>query len=52
VLFYIPLLLQQAMMLSPLPAGLVLLPQALAMAVLMRIAGRLYATVSVPAGWP
>jgi EmrB/QacA subfamily drug resistance transporter len=42
VLFYIPLLLQQAMMLSPFHAGLVLLPQALVMAVLMPIAGRLY----------
>jgi EmrB/QacA subfamily drug resistance transporter len=42
VLFYIPLLLQQAMMLEPFPAGLVLLPQALVMAVLMPIAGRLY----------
>jgi MFS family permease len=42
VLFYIPLLLQQAMMLAPFPAGLILLPQALVMAVLMPISGRLY----------
>ncbi len=42
VLFYIPLLLQQAMMLPPFPAGLILLPQALVMAVLMPISGRLY----------
>jgi EmrB/QacA subfamily drug resistance transporter len=42
VLFYIPLLLQQAMMLPPFPAGLILLPQALVMAALMPIAGRLY----------
>jgi EmrB/QacA subfamily drug resistance transporter len=42
VLFYIPLLLQQAMMIPPFPAGLILLPQALVMAVLMPIAGRLY----------
>jgi hypothetical protein len=33
VLFYIPLLLQQAMMLAPFPAGLILLPQALVMGV-------------------
>ena len=42
VLFYIPLLLQQAMMLTPFRTGLTLLPQALVMAVLMPIAGRLY----------
>jgi EmrB/QacA subfamily drug resistance transporter len=42
VLFYIPLLLQQGLMLAPFPAGLTLLPQALVMAVLMPISGRLY----------
>jgi EmrB/QacA subfamily drug resistance transporter len=42
VLFYIPLLLQQGLMLEPFPAGLTLLPQALVMAVLMPISGRLY----------
>jgi EmrB/QacA subfamily drug resistance transporter len=42
VLFYIPLLLQQGMGLAPFPAGLVLLPQALVLAVLTPISGRLY----------
>jgi EmrB/QacA subfamily drug resistance transporter len=42
VLFYIPLFLQQAQGLGAFAAGLLLLPQALVMAVLMPIAGRLY----------
>ncbi|MFL5955830.1 MAG: DHA2 family efflux MFS transporter permease subunit, partial [Solirubrobacterales bacterium] len=42
VLFYIPLFLQQAQGLGAFDAGLLLLPQALVMAVLMPIAGRLY----------
>jgi EmrB/QacA subfamily drug resistance transporter len=41
-LFYIPLLLQQALGLGAFEAGLVLLPQAIALAALMPIAGRLY----------
>jgi EmrB/QacA subfamily drug resistance transporter len=41
-LFYIPLFLQQAQGLGAFNAGLLLLPQALVMAVLMPIAGRLY----------
>ena len=41
-LFYIPLFLQQAQGLGAFDAGLLLLPQALVMAVLMPIAGRLY----------
>jgi EmrB/QacA subfamily drug resistance transporter len=41
-LFYIPLFLQQAQGLGAFNAGLILLPQALVMAVLMPIAGRLY----------
>lgn len=42
VLFYVPLLLQQAQNLGAFETGLVLLPQALAMGVMMPIAGRLY----------
>ncbi len=42
VLFYVPLFLQQAQGLGAFDAGLLLLPQALVMAVLMPIAGRLY----------
>jgi MFS family permease len=42
VLFYIPLFLQQVKGLGALDAGLTLLPQALAMAVLMPIAGQVY----------
>jgi EmrB/QacA subfamily drug resistance transporter len=42
VLFYIPLYLQQAQGLGAFEAGLLLLPQALIMAVIMPIAGRLY----------
>jgi EmrB/QacA subfamily drug resistance transporter len=42
VLFYIPVLLQQAWHLGAFETGLVLLPQALVMGVLMPIAGRLY----------
>jgi EmrB/QacA subfamily drug resistance transporter len=41
-LFYVPLFLQQAQGLGAFDAGLLLLPQALVMAVLMPIAGRLY----------
>jgi EmrB/QacA subfamily drug resistance transporter len=42
VLFYIPLFLQQAQGMGAFEAGLLLLPQALVMGVLMPIAGRLY----------
>lgn len=42
VLFYIPLFLQQALMLDSFTAGLTLLPQAFVMAILMPISGRLY----------
>lgn len=42
VLFYVPVFLQAAQGLGALQAGVVLLPQALVMAVLMPIAGRLY----------
>ncbi|HWM56426.1 MAG TPA: DHA2 family efflux MFS transporter permease subunit [Pseudonocardia sp.] len=42
VLFYIPLFLQQAQGMGAFEAGLVLLPQALVMGVLMPVAGRLY----------
>jgi EmrB/QacA subfamily drug resistance transporter len=42
VLFYIPLLLQEGMGLAPFPTGLTLLPQALVLAVLTPISGRLY----------
>jgi EmrB/QacA subfamily drug resistance transporter len=42
VLFYVPLFLQQAQGLGAFEAGLLLLPQALVMAVLMPIAGRIY----------
>ena len=42
VLFYVPLYLQQAAGLGAFESGLLLLPQALIMAVLMPIAGRLY----------
>ncbi len=50
VLFYIPLLLQQAQGLGAFDTGLTLLPQALAMAVLMPIAGRIYDRIG--ARWP
>lgn len=42
VVFYLPLFLQQAQGLGAFDAGLVLLPQALAMAVVMPVAGLLY----------
>jgi EmrB/QacA subfamily drug resistance transporter len=42
VLFYIPLFLQQAQGMGAFEAGLLLLPQALVMGVLMPVAGRLY----------
>lgn len=42
VLFYVPLFLQQAQGLGAFDAGLLLLPQALVMAVLMPLAGRVY----------
>jgi EmrB/QacA subfamily drug resistance transporter len=42
VLFYIPLFLQQVQGLGAFDAGLTLLPQALVMAVMMPLAGRLY----------
>jgi EmrB/QacA subfamily drug resistance transporter len=42
VLFYVPLFLQEAQGLGAFEAGLLLLPQALVMAVCMPIAGRLY----------
>lgn len=42
VLYYIPLFLQQALLLEPFTAGLTLLPQAVVMAALMPISGRLY----------
>ena len=42
VLFYIPLYLQQATGLGAFETGLLLLPQALVMAVIMPVAGRLY----------
>jgi EmrB/QacA subfamily drug resistance transporter len=42
VLFYVPLVLQQAQNLGAFHTGLVLLPQALVMGALMPIAGRLY----------
>jgi EmrB/QacA subfamily drug resistance transporter len=42
VLFYIPLFLQQVQGLGAFDAGLTLLPQALVMAVLMPVAGRIY----------
>jgi len=42
VLFYIPLFLQQAQGLGAFEAGVLLLPQALIMAVVMPVAGRLY----------
>ena len=41
-LFYIPLFLQEGLGYPALRAGLLLLPQALVMAVLMPVAGRLY----------
>ncbi|WP_084211022.1 DHA2 family efflux MFS transporter permease subunit [Pseudonocardia acaciae] len=50
VLFYIPLFLQSVQRLSPWNTGLVLLPQALTMAVLMPIAGQLYDKFG--ARWP
>ena len=49
-LFYIPLFLQQAQGLGAFNAGLTLLPQALVMAMLMPIAGRLYDRVGPR--WP
>jgi EmrB/QacA subfamily drug resistance transporter len=49
-LFYIPLFLQQAQGLGAFEAGLVLMPQALVMAVFMPLAGRLYDRVG--ARWP
>ena len=42
VLFYVPLFLQQAQGMGAFEAGLLLLPQALVMGVLMPVAGRLY----------
>jgi EmrB/QacA subfamily drug resistance transporter len=42
VLFYVPLYLQEAQRLTPMHTGLVLLPQALVMAVMMPTAGRIY----------
>src|SRR4029078_497754 len=42
VLFYIPLSLQQSQGLGAFEAGLLLLPQALIMAVCMPVAGRIY----------
>ena len=42
VLFYVPLFLQQAQGLGAFEAGLLLLPQALVMAVCMPVAGRIY----------
>lgn len=42
VLFYVPVFLQQAQGLGAFEAGVILLPQALVMAVFMPIAGRLY----------
>jgi EmrB/QacA subfamily drug resistance transporter len=42
VLFYVPLFLQQAQGMGAFEAGLILLPQALVMGVLMPVAGRLY----------
>jgi EmrB/QacA subfamily drug resistance transporter len=50
VLFYIPLLLQMGMGLAPFPSGLVLLPQALVLAVLTPISGRLYERIGPR--WP
>ncbi|MGH3837538.1 MAG: MDR family MFS transporter [Pseudonocardiaceae bacterium] len=50
VLFYIPLFLQQAQGLGAFDTGLILLPQALVMAVLMPIAGRVYDRIG--ARWP
>jgi EmrB/QacA subfamily drug resistance transporter len=50
VLFYIPLFLQSVQGLTPWNTGLVLLPQALTMAVLMPIAGQLYDKIG--ARWP
>jgi EmrB/QacA subfamily drug resistance transporter len=42
ILFYLPLFLQNTQGIQPLRTGLILLPEALAMALLMPIAGRLY----------
>jgi EmrB/QacA subfamily drug resistance transporter len=50
VLFYVPLYMQQAKGLGAFDAGLLLLPQALVMAVIMPIAGRLYDRVGPR--WP
>jgi EmrB/QacA subfamily drug resistance transporter len=50
VLFYIPLLLQMGMGLAPFPTGLVLLPQALVLAVLTPISGQLYERIGPR--WP
>jgi EmrB/QacA subfamily drug resistance transporter len=49
-LFYIPVYLQQAQGLGAFEAGLILMPQALVMAVFMPLAGRLYDRVG--ARWP
>ena len=50
MLFYIPVYLQQVQGLGAFEAGLMLMPQALVMAVIMPIAGRLYDRVG--ARWP
>ena len=50
VLFYVPLLLQEARGLGAFDTGLILLPQALAMAVIMPSAGLLYDRIG--ARWP
>ncbi|MGH3918301.1 MAG: MDR family MFS transporter, partial [Pseudonocardiaceae bacterium] len=50
VLFYIPLFLQQVQGLGAFDTGLILLPQALVMGVLMPIAGRVYDRIG--ARWP
>jgi EmrB/QacA subfamily drug resistance transporter len=50
VLFYIPVYLQQARGLGAFEAGLLLMPQALVMAVLMPVAGQLYDRIG--ARWP
>jgi EmrB/QacA subfamily drug resistance transporter len=42
ILFYLPLFMQNTQGIQPLRTGLILLPEALAMALLMPIAGRLY----------
>ncbi len=50
VLFYVPLFLQQVQGLGAFDAGLILLPQALVMALLMPIAGRVYDRIG--SRWP